>query len=252
LAGCVLLGLVCALLSWLGTRPTLFQGLEEWLQDACFHVRGTRPTGAHIVVIGLDEPSLDELRKPRLYLSPELAEVVTFVHRQGAAAIGLDVIIPDSGSGLPELQRGGPGDATRMGDAIAAAGNVVLAQWHVEGTWIMPLIRWQLQHQRDPQPTDLGFVNVTADADHFLRRQMLYVRDDDDQPLMHFALALYSRATGAEVAWRDGRLWVAGQAVPLDDEQALRVNFVGPPGAFPVAEGPLPSSAVPRKLRSQP
>jgi CHASE2 domain-containing sensor protein len=47
-----------------------------------------------------------------------LAEVVDYLHDQGAAAIGLDILIPQLYSTLPALQAGAQGDATKMGAAI--------------------------------------------------------------------------------------------------------------------------------------
>ena len=61
----VWLGLACALAAWLLTQTALFVGLEDWMLDACFAWRGSRPSDArsHIVVIGLDDDSFDELKK---------------------------------------------------------------------------------------------------------------------------------------------------------------------------------------------
>jgi adenylate cyclase len=227
----VLLGFVFALAAWLGTRPNLIRGLENWMLDGCFQWRGPRPTQANVVIIGLDEPSLDALEKPQLYLSPELAQVIAYAKRQGAAAIGVDLIIPKSLSANPDLQRKGPGDATAMGKAVVEAGNVVLARWRMGETWLEPLWQWQLKHASQPDDTDFGFVNITEDGDHFLRRQQVFAKADHEA-VMHLALATYVRASGAQVEWKDDTLWVDGTAVPLDGEQKLRVNYVGPPGSF--------------------
>ena len=48
------------------------------------------------------------------------------------------------------------------------------------------------------------------------------------------SVALFAQARGAEVHWDGQSLWVGDQSVPLDDEQKLRVNFIGPPGSLPV------------------
>src|SRR5208282_1659295 len=120
---------------------------------------------------GLDEPSLDELGKPYVYLSPELAEVVAYVKNQGAAAIGIDLFIPEKLSRLPGLEEAGsPGEARKLGQAIADAGNVVLPQWRVEDHWQRPVLQWRLKSLLDPDPLDLAFVNLTEDDDQFVRR----------------------------------------------------------------------------------
>jgi adenylate cyclase len=224
----VLLGILCALAAWLLSRPELVRGIEEWLFDGWFHWRGPRPTQAKIVLIGLDDASLDRLGKPALFLSPELAEVVTCLHEQGAAAVGLDLIVPE---GL-ELGRDFERflEADKLGLAVAAAGNVVLAKRLLGDGWLLPLPQWRFKALGDQaQPTDLGFVNLDGDKDQFFRRQQLFGPEGD----LHFALALYAVATGLPVEWDQG-LWVGGQQVPLDEGQRLRVNFVGPPGSFPL------------------
>jgi adenylate cyclase len=232
----MLLGAACALVVWLLTRPALVRGIDEWLLDGCFHARGPRATRAKVVLVGVDEASLDRLGKPAAFLSPELAEVVTCLKREGAAAVGLDLIVPAS------LEQSEPFarflEADRLGKAIYDADNVVLAKRLVPaateaGTrdaWLLPLTQWRFKSLTDrARATDLGFVNLTADRDHFFRRQQLVTPGGD----LHFALAVYAVAAGVDVHWQDG-LVVGGERVPLDEQQCLRVNFVGPPGTFPV------------------
>jgi adenylate cyclase len=239
-----LLGLACALVVWLAVQWQPVHGLEDWMLDGCFNWRfswyGPRPTQAKVILVALDDPSLDQLGKPLLQISPELAEVVTFAHKQRAAAIGLDYIIPEALANLPEFEERQRGDATKLGAAIAEAGIVVLAEWKSrdpltsEERWLLPLPQWRFKHLMNPELTDLGFANITADPDHFLRRQTVFANDNETkQGLMHFALALYARATGVEPDWHDEQLWLAGQLVPLEADQTLRVNYVGPPGSFP-------------------
>src|SRR5207248_2921317 len=90
----VLLGILCALAVWGTTQLPLARGLEEWLQDGAFSYRGVRPSRAKVILIGMDDQTLDELKKPFSLTSPEIAEVVAFAKDQGALAIGLDLMIP--------------------------------------------------------------------------------------------------------------------------------------------------------------
>jgi len=91
----------------------------------------------------------------------------------------------------------------------------------------------RLRDLLEPSPTNVGFVNCTEDADYFLRRQQLYVHDAD-RARLHFALALAARARGAAVTWGPAGLRLGEEPVPLDEEQRLPINYVGPPGTFPV------------------
>jgi CHASE2 domain-containing sensor protein len=231
----VWLGLACALASWALASTSLFRGLEDWMLDGCFSGRGTRPTGTRVVLIGLDEPSLRDLGKSYAYLSPELAQVVHHAKEQGASAIGIDLMVPQSMSTLADIATpGAPGDARPLGQAIRQAGNVVLPEWLVEDEWQKPLMQWQVK-ALDPQrgePTDFGFANLTEDGDQFVRRQQLLTREGD-QAVPQFALALYARSQGEGLEWDErGRPVVGGQVVPLEEDQFLRINYVGPPGTF--------------------
>jgi adenylate cyclase len=230
----VWVGLACALVAWLLSQTALLTGVENWLLDGCFFYRGSRPTQANIVIIGLDEPSFDRLNKPSVYVSPELAEVVSYVKSQRAAAIGIDLFIPEKLSTLQGLEEAGSlGEARRLGRAIAEAGNVVLPQWRVKDGWRRPVLQWQLKSLLNPEPLDLAFVNLTEDDDQFVRRQQLLVPDVAGA-IPHFALALFARTKGVEVAWDEacGQLQIGDDPIPLDNEQLMRINFVGPPETF--------------------
>jgi adenylate cyclase len=215
----------------------MMRGLEDWLLDGSFVLRGKRATSSHVLLVNIDDASLDQAKKPLLYFSPELADVVDYLHDQGAAAIGLDILIPQSYSTLPALQAGAPGDATKMGTAIERSGKVVLPIWQVEGQTLKPLIQWQLKAIENPGPngTDYGLVNLTEDGDQFVRRQQLAVTDENGALNSQFALALAARSREVPISWDTARkqLRIGGDVIPLDRDQMLRVNFVGPPGTFP-------------------
>ena len=232
----VFVGLVCALIALgLGQVP-LVRGMEDWLLDGSFALRGQRATSTRILLVSIDDASLDERRKPAVFLSPELAETVRYLDQQGAAAIGIDVLIPQTLTTMPALQAGGEGDATTMGLAIEQSRKVVLPEWQVAGQLVRPLFQWQMKALADPEPggTDFGMVNLTEDSDQFVRRQQLAIRTDADAVSYQFGLALTAKARQQEVAWDSERrfLSLAGLVIPLDAEQKMRINFVGPPGAF--------------------
>lgn len=234
-----LLGLFCALSVWvIYIASPLLHGLEAWMLDAGFFYRGPRPTTARVVLVGIDDSSLAELRKPLPYLSPELAEVVRHLHAQKASAIGIDLVIPDELRDRPEIERrDGEGSGRALGAAIKEAGNVVLAQWWDGQSMQLPLAQWRFKALTDPdsERRDLGFINLTTDDDQFLRRQQLLLRvGDRSEP--HFALALYARSRNAAYSWDNDRrtVKIGEETIPLDAEQQMRINYVGPPGSFPI------------------
>jgi adenylate cyclase len=228
-----LAGLLCALAAWGVSQSGLLRSVEDWLFDACFVWRGTRTSNANIVLIGIDDESLDELKRPLIHLSPQLQEVVADVSRQKAAAIGIDLIIPESLSDTPELTSSATDNPLAFGQTILRAGNVVLPEWKLEGMWLRPLRQWhQLRSLARPrQPTDWGFVNLSTDEDGCVRRQSLLVRDEQDLKLS-FALALYCLAHQTSADWNGSELRIGNQRVPLGQDQQLPINYLGPPGSI--------------------
>src|SRR5204862_8020729 len=119
------LGLACALAAWGLTAVPFVRGVEDWVLDGLFFYRGARSTTARVVIIGLDEPSLRELKKPITHLSPELTRVVRLALDQGATAVGLDLVIPADNSHNPELARtDGPGEGWTVSEDAPRPGRV--------------------------------------------------------------------------------------------------------------------------------
>jgi adenylate cyclase len=224
-----ILGAVCGLVSWALALQPFSRGLEEWIQDAGFAWRRVRPSTTRVVVIGIDDATLAHLTKPLVMISPEIAQVIRYLHDQDVKAIGVDLMVPESLDpyDLDHEARGeGPGlEGKQLGLAAAMAGNVVLpVTVGDDGTAIRPLTTWQAG-------TTLGLIQITADVDHIVRRQEL-TGEIDGQKYDQFDLALIN-AAGLAATDRRGRLHVDLQAVPPGQAGRLRINFVGPPGTVP-------------------
>jgi CHASE2 domain-containing sensor protein len=183
------------------------RGLEDWRLDPSFVIRGKRATSSKVVLVNVDDASLDQLKKPVLYLSPELAKILLYLNEQGATAIGVDILIPQSYSALSALQKGATGDAATMGEAIQVAGSVVLPEWRVENQTLRPLIQWQFNALTEPEQhrPDFGLVNLTEDDDQCVRRQQLAVRTGDDSLALSFAFGLLARSRRASISWDPAR-----------------------------------------------
>jgi CHASE2 domain-containing sensor protein len=218
----VVIGALCGLSAWVVAQQPLLRGLEDWIQDAGFSWRGTRTSSTKVVVVGIDDATLAGLPRPLAALSPELAAVVTYLKGRGAAAVGLDFIIPETLDDY-DIQNGLEG--RELGRAAALAGNVVLPVL-VGDDWrpLPPLETWQTG-------SPLALVEVTPDVDHIVRRQEL-AGTVAGRTYDHFALALLDVA-GLAGTNRAGALHVDYRAVPLDANGRLRINFLGPPETVP-------------------
>ena len=132
-------GLICALACCLLNETVAMRGAENWALDNCFVLRGKRSTTANVVVVGIDEDSLRELKKPLAFISPEMSDVVRFLDAEGASAIGIDFFIPADAEDRPYFRPGADGDADQLGKAIAQSKKVVLPEWQLGKEWLSPL-----------------------------------------------------------------------------------------------------------------
>lgn len=228
-------GAVCALAFCYFNDSVLIQSAERWAADASFWYRGQRTSSTRVVIVTLDDASLSKLDKPLLFISPELAKVVRHLNEQGAAAIGIDLIVPESAEHLDSLRAGRVGDAAPVGRIVAEADNVVLPKWLIpDSKPVQPV--WQWRKVWDVQWHDMGFVNLTLDGDAFIRRQQLFASVGDDAVEECFAMAVLGKARGLDRDWWndavDRGAALGGVPVPLDESERLRINYVGPPGTF--------------------
>ncbi len=228
-----MIGVVCAAVCWCLGQTSLLRVLEEREFDGCFAFRGSRDTTANVIIVALDEDSLQEIDKPLMLLSPELAQVVGYAHDGGAAAIGVDFLIPGSNTTMEYLLPGQPGSLEAMGQAVGRSGRVVLPQWMLVGEQpLRPPFEWSVPS--DIPWADLGFVDQTVDSDACLRRQVMRWSNDEGTHAC-LALALLIKARGLSDEWlAASQLTFDGSAIPLDAEGCLRINYVGPAGTLRV------------------
>jgi adenylate cyclase len=226
-----LIGLVLAVFCWCISGTALIRALENWELDGCFLLRGRRPSTANIIIVAIDDASLRELQKPMMFISPELAKVVDYLHDQGAAAIGVDFMVPDDKATIDYLQPNGPGDVGPMGVAVGRAGNVVLPEWRKCDPTMMPIYEWRSPSSRPW--VDLGLVDFWPDSDLCLRRQVLRMSKHPDEAYVTMALALLAKARDEPQQWLDAEeLAFDGVKIPLNADGTLQVNYVGPAGSI--------------------
>jgi adenylate cyclase len=226
-----MIGVICAVICWYLSGTAFIRILDNRALDGGFYFRGNRRTTANVIIVAMDASSLQRLGKPLMFFSPELAKVVGYLHDQGAAAIGVDIVVPGDENTMKYLQSGGPGPAEAMGMAVGRAGNVVLPEWLREGEQpLLPPWEWSVPSARPW--ADLGFVDQSPDADACLRRQELRITDDRGGVFATMALALIAKARGLSQEWLHApELSLDGVPVPLDADGCLLINYVGPVGS---------------------
>ncbi len=171
LYGGLTLGILMTLVGLFGFQGlSIFNRAELAAYDWQFNLRGSLPTPNDMVVVGLDDGSIQSVSNGR-YPIPRAAvgQVVNTLHRDGARVIGIDFTYLN-----PSTY--GPADDAKFVAAIRRAGNVVLNQELETGPTSNDVGGGtSLSLPIDPLPSvaaGLGLDNVPTDADNEIRRAM--------------------------------------------------------------------------------
>ena len=257
-------GLLSAGVVVLILQSPLAHGVDDWLFDGCFSarcelLRGPRPSASfpRIMIISLDEEDFDDLQKPIVFMSPELGQVIAHARRSGAVAVGIDVMIPNSLTTVEAIIDSRKfGKATEVGKAVRdAAGGVVLpvsfpppprkSRWPVD-QW---LLKYHDPDHRDRWDRDVGSIDLVEDGDRFIRRAWIVEPGDDHQVFPSFPLALAAWVENQPWRWepREKKAYLGNDAIPMEKDNKLRINWVGPPNTFAT----IPFRTVLARARTQ-
>jgi adenylate cyclase len=214
-----------------------FELLKLKAQDVHFVLRGTRPVH-NIVLIGVDEDTLNRLPEPSLFWQKHYADAIT-----AAAEAGAKVFVFDEAFSIPvaEYEKDNP---PHLDSDLAGAFAGAVEKMPV----VCAFVAEAMGAQKDKQfavPLNLAasalgmsaMANLTDDHDAFVRRQVLIEApakgSDADPPKRSMALRAAEKFLGVDAEFRDGGLYLGTRRIPVDAERQLTINFAGPPGTFP-------------------
>jgi adenylate cyclase len=205
---------------------------ELGILDRLFEWRGPRTPAAPIVIVNIDEDSFDELDMAWPFPRALHARLLDRLSAGRPLAIGVDILFPESS---PR----GPDDDAALADAVARAGNVILAAaiTHVsEGFYSKLDLNLPLPATREGA-AGVAPVNEHVDEDGRLRRAILF-HWLADQRIPSWDVALYRVIERAGVP-----------VAPLPAADVVPINFRGGPGTFPwVSYHRVVSGEVPPEL----
>jgi adenylate cyclase len=222
-------GLLVGLLAFLLLAPLSFTNLGEALEnqglDLGYRLRSVPPPPPELLVVGIDEASFQELRRPWPWPRRLHAALIRRLAAAGAALIVFDVVFADPAD---------PEDDRLLAAALEQAGNVILGQT-VDVTRDPQFARRILVH---PLPAlqraarGMGLMMLTPDADGVVR---------------HFRLRLFGQETLPAAAVRAFR---PQTALPAD--LSGLINYVGPQRSIDTVsyyqvldeQHPLPASRI--------
>lgn len=216
-------GLAVLLIWWLGW----FQSLEWKMFDARFKIRGPIPHMEDIVIISMDDASIEKIgRWPwerRVH-----ARLIDRVSRAGVKAVAFDVF-------FSEKDTRDPGNDAALADATRRSRRVIHNSFFdsqtEKATLPLPSIR--------SVAAAVGTANVTPEIDGVLRKVPLRPKLSEDLPYPPLSLAIAQVFTGK--SWGE-----IVQGLPVDENGEMLINWAGPYQVFPyipyhyVLEAPMP------------
>lgn len=197
--------------------------------DLHFLLRGARPVDK-IVLVVIDQKSYDAIPDVQMFWHPYYAEVIRAAAQGGAKALGLDI-----GFAVP-VSKWEPDHDQTLAAAVAETAPVMPAVCGYVPSLLNRQTEWLVPVNMLASALGLSaFVNLTIDADDFVRQQELLAAqaaEGESRPRRSLALRVAEKFTGSEAEYRDGELRFGGRRVPVE-ERRMRINYAGPPGTFP-------------------
>jgi len=188
-----------------------FDGLNSRMYDAFFRARGVRSTSDKIVIVGIDDRSLQSLGRWPLDrgLYARVLEKLA-----PAGAVGIDLIFSEPAAG-----------DERLGEAIRKNGRVVLAAYF-DSSLNRVLPAPALSSART------GHVHVERDVDQ-ISRSLFHTLSDAAGSTPSFGSAVYETYLGRPWPRRDPLPdAAAGRVGRLFQTDFFKINYYGPPGTF--------------------
>jgi adenylate cyclase len=210
-----LAGILAAVAVVLLVQLGLLDNLEYWAFDQLFEWRGARQPQLPIVIIAIDDSTIQELNEQWPFPRAMHGELLRKIAEGRPGAIGVDILFD-----TPSAR--GPADDEALAAAVAGAGNVVLGA--AVTSEITPFyVRTTLNAPIPPVrrgAAGIAPINTPPDEDGQIRRVPLWMPLDGE------------RVAGLD-AQIHGLIARAGRAAPLPDRRSVLINFRGGRNTYP-------------------
>jgi adenylate cyclase len=219
------LGFLCAAFLVVLSFLPFGQSLENQTLDLFYRLRPVAPPPADLLIVAIDEPSFQELRRPWPWPRRLHAELVDRLKAAGARLIIFDVLFADPGK---------PEDDQLLAEAFRKAGNVILSM--------------TFEVAQDPRFTRRILITPDKLFQESARQQGLCtITPDADGVVRRFCLTLGGKETLPLTAYR-----LLRPEASLAPNLTGLINYAGPPRSIDTVsyyqvidpERPLPSSRI--------
>jgi adenylate cyclase len=213
------------------SRVQFFQLVNLKAQDLHFLLRDKVTPHAvpvsNIVLLTIDQHSLDTFPEVQLFWHPYYAEAI-----KASAAAGAKVFVLDVAFGVP-VSKWEPHHDQMLVEAVSTTAPlmpVICAYVPGATEWPVPI------NMLAPALGLSAFANLTDDPDDFIREQELIERPDpkNQTPLAKsMSLRAVEMYLGEDAQLRGGHLYLKGREIPISPDRTITINYAGPRGTVP-------------------
>jgi adenylate cyclase len=205
--------------------PDPFNELELSTWDTFFKLRGKQIPDKNIVIVSIDDASLNWLNEPWPWRRTQLAGIVNWLSQAGAKVIGLDVFLFDPSSN--------PADDQALADALSKANAVVsVNQIHATTEFNGVTNELPLPVFRDVL-SGYGITEVSRGQDAITRGVIGYQEFNGDTYYnWSFELARQFLGIAPPSNVSSSGFIFDGKKVPLNNDNILLIDFAGPTGTY--------------------
>lgn len=241
--------LICAAVAAM-SRAGMLNGPENVYGDLWHQLAGVRYQPQHVVIVSLDDETLEAYPDdPLVCWTPYFGRVMEVLRRVGARVIGLDYLyyvsiepwlkklnLPD---GHHALAYDRPFKEQLNSGQVVMAAYLLDEEEPKKRKLVLPIQQYLSSLPRQLQ--DVGLINFYSDPDGVIRRYLPAMADDHGETLLTFAQLLVARARGQDPAAVIRRLqqdpafrdWSAGNGQEAHLADFPVIGFAGPPDTFP-------------------
>ena len=221
------------------------------MQDEMFKLRGSISPQKDIVIVGLDEKTLDRIGKWP-WTQDKLAQLIFIISQGSPKVLVLDIFLPEN------IDEDTSGRTELLADEIYDAGNVILPIYFnlsevgmsptpspsaVLGSALAKVNNLDLKgfvsakqiYSPDEllvqSASDFGHINITYDPDDLIRRELTLIEYDG---YLYPSLALQTARRYLEIDKKEIGLMKKGVInlesilIPTDKKKQMRINYHGP------------------------
>jgi adenylate cyclase len=226
------------------------------MQDGMFKLRGGINPQNDIIIVGLDEKSLDQIGKWP-WTQDKLAHLISTISRGSPKVLVLDIFLPEN------INEDTSGRAELLANEMYIAGNVILPiYFNLSEVGMAPpaspptILRSTLAKANNlylkdapsakqmyfpdkllvQSAFDFGHINMTYDPDNLIRREPILIEYDGD---LYPSLALQTARRYLGIDKKDvgllkeGVINLKGILIPTDKKSQMMINYYGPNLTFP-------------------